>query len=556
MVNGLIKKSTSVLNLRQTNILSAAVVIMLTVLLSAFLGLIRIRLLSGFFGDSRTLDIFWAAFRLPDMLFQILVMGTLSSAFIPVFSSYLGKNNTSEAFKISNSVITIASFFFFALSLFLIIFADTFSRFLAPGFNASEIQLMVSLTRIMFLGQIFFLIGNFLTGILQSFHHFLLPALAPVMYNLGIILGTLFLTPLLGIYGPTLGVILGTFLFLLIQIPLAVKLGWRFKPSLDYRNTGVREVGRLMVPRTLSFAVSQIEYSVDLMIASLFAPGHYTIFTFALFLINLPVRLFGATIGQASLPTLSLNYAQDNLVEFKKTLTNSFQQIIYLVLPASIILLVLRIPLVRLAFGSKYFSWEATLLTGKMVGFLTLAVIAQSLTQLLIRAFYALHDTKTPFSIGFLAVLVNVATSIFLAIGMKMGVLGLAISTSVSSIFNSLILLSFLVKKLGLVNSDNTVSFFKKVAATGIMAVILFLFQRILDLFVFDTTKTLNLILLTTITLTLGISTYLYISKLLVIEETETYLAIFLRLKNWRQILSRNEELITETSQATQAQNI
>lgn len=556
MVNQILKKGASVLSLRQTNILSAAVVIMFTVLLSAFLGLLRIRLLSGFFGDSRTLDIFWAAFRLPDMLFQILVMGTLSSAFIPVFSSFLGKNTADEAFKITNSIVTVSFLLFAVIAFFIILFAEPFSRFLAPGFSVEDIKLMVSLTRIMFLGQFFFLIGNFLTGILQSFHHFLLPALAPVAYNLGIIMGTLLLTPALGIYGPTIGVVLGTILFFAIQIPLVIKLGWKFKPSLDLKHIGVREVGRLMIPRTLSFAVSQIEFSVDLMIASLFAPGHYTIFTFALFLISLPVRLFGATIGQASLPTLSLNYAQENLIEFKKTLTNSFQQIFYLVLPASIILLVLRIPLVRLAFGSKSFSWEATLLTGKMVGFLTLAVIAQSLTQLLIRAFYALHDTKTPFTVGFLAVLINVTASLFLAIGLKMGVLGLAVSTSISSLFNTSILLVLLIRKMGLVNGGNNISLLKKIVATVTMAIILFLFQRILDLFVFDTTKTINLIFLTIITLALGISSYLYISKILVIEEANAYLTIFLRLKNWRQILSRNEDLITETSQATQTQNI
>lgn len=556
MFNSLFKKSANILNLKQNSILSASMVIMLAVLLSAFLGFIRIRLLSNFFGDSRILDIFWASFRLPDMLFQVLVMGTLSSAFIPVFSSYLGKGKLKEAFAITNSVITFSLLLFIALSILIIIFTMPLSKILAPGFQPEEIRIMVNLTRIMFIGQIFFLLGNFFTGILQSFNHFLLPALAPVVYNLGIIIGTLLLSPLIGIYGPTFGVVLGAFLFLLLHLPLILKKGFRFKPSLDYQNSGVREIGRLMVPRTISFSISQIEYSADLMIASLLSAGHYTIFNFALFLISLPVRLFGSTIGQATLPTLSLNFAQDNLSEFQKTLATSFRQIMYLVLPASIILLVLRIPLVRLAFGSKSFSWEATLLTGKMVGFLTIAVISQSLTQLLIRAYYALHNTKTPLVIGTISVILNVIFSLVFSLFYGLGILGLALSTSASSLFNMLVLFILINKKTNFIDYQQKISLLKIFLVNFIFALLIFSFQRIFDLFVFDTTKTINLTLLTGITLILGSASYISLSKLLQVQEVDEYLSIFKRFKNIKQILNTDKQLITETSQAAQTQNI
>lgn len=552
MVSNLLKRGATALSSKQTNILSAALIIMAAIFFSAVLGFIKMRLLSTYFGDSRPLDIYLAAFRLPDMIYQLLVMGTISSAFIPVFSSFLNQENQQSAFKIANSVMTLSMIVFLAVTFFILLFTRQISDFLAPGFSDKEIPLMVSLTRIMMLGQIFFILGNFLTGILQSFHRFLLPALAPVFYNIGIIAGTIILTPFFGIYGPTYGVLIGTFLFFIIQLPFALKIGWRLQISFDYKNKGVKEIGRLLVPRTLSLGVSQIEYTTDLMIASLFAPGHYTVFTFALFLISFPVRLIGASIGQASLPTLSAIFAKDNLSEFKNTLNKSLQQIIYLILPASIILLVLRVPLVRLAFGSKSFSWEATLLTGRVVAFLTVAIVAQSIAQLLIRGFYALHNTKTPFLIGVISVFINVLGSIYFSLILKMGIAGLAISTSISSLINAFLLSKSLIDKLGKIEEEAIISLGKKFFTTGIMGFVLYLFMKILDLFVFDTTRTVNLIFLTIITLALGSTSYLLISRLLRIEEADNYWQILKRMGNWKiELKKRGEVLETAPSETT-----
>lgn len=553
MVSNLIRKSVNVLSLKQNNVLSAAVVIMITVLLSAFLGLIRIRLLSNFFGDTRTLDVYWAAFRLPDMLFQLLVMGALSSAFIPVFSSYLAKEGKKTAMNIANTAITVSVIIYAFLFLFIFLFTKNLCQAIAPGFSSSEIELMINLTRIMMFGQVFFIIGNFITGILQSFHRFLLPALAPLFYNLGIILCTIFLSSNIGIYGPTYGVVLGTLFFLIIQLPLVISLGWSYKPSFNIFHHGVKEIGKLMFPRTLALGVAQIEYTTDLIIASLFAPGHYTIFTFALFLISLPIRLFGATIGQASLPSLSLIYAKSDYHEFKKTLIISFNQMIYLILPASIIILVLRIPLVRLAFGSSSFSWEATILTGRVVAFLTLAIICQSLTQLFIRAFYALHDTKTPLIIGAISVVLNVIASVFFALILNMGVQGLAISTSISSFVNAILLIIFLQSRLGNPDFETFISLGKKIAATSIMALSLYFLMRLLDLFVFDTTKTINLIFLTFLTLIFGMGSYLAASKLLNIEETDSYFQVLKKIRNWKNIVASNKEIIESASPVPQS---
>jgi len=205
----------------QKGILSAAGVLMAAVFFSRILGLLRDRFLAGAFFNPATswqLDVYFAAFRLPDMIFQLLVVGALSAAFIPVFSQYLFTKKA-EAWHIASSVITAGLVLFFLLASVLAIFSLPLSRLIAPSFSTAQLQLMSNLTRVLIIAQVFFLVSNFLTGILQSHHYFLVPALAPIAYNLGIIFGIVFLSPVFGIYGPALGVIIGAFLHFLVQVP-------------------------------------------------------------------------------------------------------------------------------------------------------------------------------------------------------------------------------------------------------------------------------------------------------------------------------------------------
>ena len=291
MVKNFLKNSSAILMLRQTNILSAAFVIMVTVALSAFLGLVRDRLLAGGFGASRTLDIYLAAFRLPDIIFQLLVMGALSAAFIPVFTEYINKDDEKTAWHIASSVINIGLVIFCILSLLVILFAPTLAFIIAPGFKKDELQILANLTRIMMFFQVFFIIGNFFTGILHSYQRFLIPAIAPIFYNTGIIIGIIFLTPSMGIYGPTWGVAIGTVLFFLIRLPFINKIGIKYSLVFDLRHKGVREIGKLMIPRVINLGISQIDISIDLILSSLMLGGQYTIFNFAASLYMLQIVL-------------------------------------------------------------------------------------------------------------------------------------------------------------------------------------------------------------------------------------------------------------------------
>lgn len=518
---------TEILSLKQNNILAAASIIMIMVFTSRVLGLVRDRMLVARFSPDE-LGVYFAAFRIPNLIFELLIMGAISVAFIPVFTEHLDQESKEKAWRFASSVINIGLILFSLLTIPLFLFSFPIARLIAPGFDENQLSQMVSFTRIMLLAQVFpLIIGNFLTGILQSFQHFFIPSLAPVVYNLGIILGVFFLTPFFGLYGPLLGVVLGAILFTLVQIPLVRTLGYQHFWHLNFSDPSVKKVGRLMLPRTFGLAVSQIDTTVDLILSTLLGARMVTIFSFAQHLQQLPVGLFGATIAQAALPTMSQLKVKKDLIGFKNILLSSLHQILFLVLPASVILIVLRIPVVRLVFGASRFDWEATVLTGKTLAFFSLSLFAQSLVYLLARAFYALYDTKTPVLIGVVTVLINTTLSLFFIFVVGLPVWGLAASTSISNFINALLLLFFLDKKLEKLDRHRLiVPAIKIFIATLITGVSLYLPMKLLDQLVFDTTRTVNLIALTTVVSLCGLSVYLFLAWFLKIEEVSTFLEL------------------------------
>ncbi|MFC1711614.1 murein biosynthesis integral membrane protein MurJ [Patescibacteria group bacterium] len=533
---------------RQTNILSAAIILMIMILASGILGLVRDRLLAGNFfsaGQQWQLDIYFASFRIPDIIFQILVLGTLSAAFIPVFSEYLVKDEK-EAYYLASSILNIGLVIYLVLGSIVFFFARPLANLITHSLEPHQLDLMVNLMRLLLVSQAFFLVSNFLTGILQSNQRFLLPAFSSVLYNLGIILGIKFFSPLVGIYGPVLGVVVGAFLHGIVQLPLVKSLGFNYKLVFDFQHKGVKKIAKLMVPRTISFALDQVSLSVNVFIATALAAGSLSIYNFAQHLSNLPVGLFGLTIGQAALPALAREVSRDKK-NFRILFISSFHQILFLALPASIILLVLRIPAVRLAFGAKAFPWEATLLTGKVVGFLSLSIFAQGIIELLIRTFYAFQDTKTPLVLKSIVVVVNVLLSFVFVFKLGFGIVGLAAATTLTFFLHAFLLFIFLESKVGLIFKKEVFMPVAKMAlATFLAGLFLWWPMRLLDIYVLDTTKTIHLIVLTLITLFLGGGVYLFFSFMFKIKEINNFTTVLKRFGQWKQILSQTEEVLDE----------
>lgn len=571
MPNNILRKSLDLLLKRQTNILSAAYIIMVTVLLSYILGLVKLRLLGSIFGPSNVLGVYLAATRFPDFLFQIVIASALYSAFIPVFSEYLAKDNEKEAYNMASTLLTVGLLIFLGLSIIFSIFAPFFLQFfnLGSGFSSSQMVLMTNIVRIVIIGQILFIVGTFLTALLQSYNHFLIPGIAAALYNLGIIIGTVTLSKSIGIYAPVVGIILGGIFFVVVQIPLARHIGFRYKPDISLKHLGVKKVGMLMWPRTISVAVAQIGTLLTLTFVS-FLPSsgrNYVILDFAQTLAFAAVALFGQSIAQAAFPVLSRE--KDSPDAFKLTFMTSFSQMLYIVLPISVIILVLRIPIVRLVYGAQGFDWDATVLTGRTLAFFSFSIFAQALIALITRAFYALQNTFTPLIVGVISTVVMLLLSwgsiLIFKSGMQrlvwpynlfhglfrgefiisFGIEGLAFAYSIATIINLLILLYLLRKRVGKFSvPDFVLPIIKIFVSAFLTAFALYIPIKLLDRLIFDTSRTIPLIILTGISGAIGLSLYLFLTWFFNVKEAKTYIQIIGRLGNWRDILGKSDEII------------
>ncbi|MDO8638336.1 MAG: murein biosynthesis integral membrane protein MurJ [Candidatus Daviesbacteria bacterium] len=542
----MVKNFLSLLSTRQTSILSGAVVLMVTVFASKFLGLVRDRLLAQFFAPDQ-LAVFLAAFRLPDLIFQLLIFGAISVAFIPVFTDYIHKKGEKEAFAFASDILNMVLVFFTIITIIIFFLAGPITNLIVPGFTQQQKELTTALTQVILLGQIILVIGSFFTGICQSYQRFVVPALSSVFYNVGIIFGILFLVPYWGIFGPAYGVIIGASLYVLVQIPLVSSLGFRHILRLNFQSSGIREVTSMMSIRTIGIAVEQINETVGLILATLITTSSVTFLTFAQHLQTVPIGLFGATLAQAALPVLSREQTKGEGDSFKITLLTTMHQILFLCLPATAILIVLRIPAVRLVFGASQFNWEATVLTGKTVAFLALGLAAQSVVLLLVRAFYALKDTRTPVIVSIVTVVLNVGLSYYFVVISHMEVWSLGLAYAVSANLSVLMLIYFLNKRVGGFDRlDLFMPAFKMILAAVVAAVALYVPIKSLDQLVFDTTKTINLVLLTGIASLFGLAVYFVMVYFLKVKELETFGNIIKKVYHL-QFQLKSKEIIDET---------
>jgi len=527
-----IRRLSSLLHLRQHSILSASIVLAVTFTLSAILGLFRSKFLYAHFYNCcvTDLDAYNAAFRLPDLIFKLLVTGALSASFIPVFSSYLHKDEK-QAYQIASTVINLLLIAFGVLSLIIFIFAPFFSSLVAAGFSPSQIDLMAGLTRILLVAQIFFLISNFLTGILQVNQIFLIPSISPLLYNIAIIASIFLLAPKFGIHGVAYGAVIGAFFHLIIQIPSIYRIGFRYFRLVNIKLAGVKEIIHLMIPRSLSLGLGEIENTVTLFFASTLAAGSLSLLNLAFQVMYLPSRIFATTVGQASLPILSKNIAKNQLDLFRNTVRKIILQSLYIALPITIIILIHRVAIVRLAFGARQFPWSATLQTAKTLAFLTPAIVCQAIIQILIRSFYALHNTKTPLYISGVSLFINVTSAYFLVNYTTLGIFGLALSASLGNLVQCFGLLYLFIKTVDGQGWFQTLQDSIRILFSSLfMGIVTWLSLRILDMFILDTTKTVNLIFLFIFSSLIGLLSYVYISFKFKIAQIDTYKRFYFRI--------------------------
>jgi putative peptidoglycan lipid II flippase len=452
------------------SVAAAAFIISLAGIASRILGVIRDRILAGNFGAGDTLDAYYAAFRIPDTLYNLLVLGALSAAFIPVFTELVSKKNEEKAWRMASGILMLQVCAMTLLAIIFAVFAPFFIKLITPGFSPEKMQTTVMFTRIMFLSPIFLGISAIFGGILVSFKKFLAYSIAPIIYNIGIIIGAVVLVPMMGTVGLAWGVVLGAFMHMLIQYPAAKISGFSLQGSIREAlvDKGVRHVLRLMIPRAMSIAVTQVNFLVITIFASTLAAGSLAVFNFANNIQSAPLGLFGVSFAIAIFPTLSSYAALENKEEFVKVFSKTVRQVLFFVIPVSVLIFVLRAQIVRVLLGSGKFDWEDTILTFQTLGFLAISLFAQSLIPLLTRSFYALQNTKTPFYIALVSEAVNILAVIFL-IG-RFQVVGLAIAFSLASVVNMLLLIYFLRKQLQTVDARKIFNSAGKIVVASVIA--------------------------------------------------------------------------------------
>jgi putative peptidoglycan lipid II flippase len=410
----------------------AALIVGAGFLLSKITGILDDLLLAKMIGAGSELDAYYAAFGLPDLLFTLIAGGALASAFIPIFSTYLSRDDRAGAWKLASAVINTAFVASLIASIVLAILAPWIvTQTVGRGFTVEQQQLAANLMRVILIGTVVFSISGIFMSALQANQHFILPALAPVMYNLGILGGVIFLAPRYGVWGPTIGVVVGAVLHLLIQVPGLIKYHARWTMRLGWNDPDLRRVIKLMLPRIAGLGVVQLAAVVATSLASTLSAGSVTALRYGWQVMQLPETLIATAIATAAFPTLSEYASRGQFTELRATLSSTIRAILLLTVPATIALLILGRPAIQLLFERGKFTADATNLVMFALQGYAIGLIGQSLLEVCARTFYAQQDTTTPLYIAFGAMAINIVFSFTLK--NILGVGGLALANSIGA---------------------------------------------------------------------------------------------------------------------------
>jgi putative peptidoglycan lipid II flippase len=434
----------------------AAGTVMLAFIFSQLAGLARSILVARTFGASAELSSFIAANRVSETLFTLLAGGVLSSAFIPTFTAFLTKNDKISAWRLASAVANLIIIVLGALAALAAIFAPQISRYLlVPGFASDPVllKLTVDLLRIQLGSVVIFALGGLAMGILNAHQVFLIPALTPAMYQVGLISGVLVLAPGMGIYGLAYGVLIGSSFYLLLQVPTLIKHGARYFSTLGRKMPAVGEVLRLMGPRVFGAAIVQLNFWVNIWLGSKMPDkGSVASLSYGFALMMMAEGAIAQSIAIAAMPTLSAQYALGKLDDLRASLAASLRGVILLALPAALGLILLRVPIISLLYQHGEFDAHSTQLVAWALLWYASGLIFHSVLEVLARSYYAMHDTKTPVLVGATAMGINVGLSFaFVALFNNIGWMphgGLALANSLATALETITLIILMRKRL------------------------------------------------------------------------------------------------------------
>ena len=420
-------------------------------MLSRILGYFRDNLQATILGAANVSDAFIIAYRIPNLLRRLVGEGALTSAFVPTFSRYLKTGDREQLWRFANRMFYTLLVVLTVITLLGIVFSPQLVKILAYGFRVSpdKWELTIQLNRLMFPYIFFISLAALASGILNSLGYFALPAFTPVLLNLAIIAAAMlfsrsFSSPA---YAFAWGVLVGGLLQFLIQVPSLARHGMTFKPEVSFTDPGIRQVGRLMLPRIFGAGITQINLIVDSQFASSLAAGSVSHLYYAGRVTELTLGIFAISLSTVILPTLSRLVAENKPEEVRQTLRTALQLIFFICLPAAVGLIVLRVPIISILFERGKFDAEATVFTSQVLGYYSVGLLPFAGVNILAAAFYAHQDTRTPVKVGALTFFVHLALNFALRGPLQAG--GIALSTSISAILDMVLLFILFSKKRG-----------------------------------------------------------------------------------------------------------
>lgn len=430
---------------RGRGIARAGLVVTAAFLLSRVLGWVRLVVLGGTFGADGELDTFFAAFRIPDLIFQLVAAGALSSALIPIVAGLLTTGEPARAWRVVSTVITLMLGALAVLAATLAVLASSIVPAITPGFSAAQIAQTVDLTRIMLASPILLALGAVATSVLNAHGRFAVAAFAPVMYNLAIIGGALVLAPSMGVTGLAVGVVAGSALHLVVQVRPLLRTGFRYQPVVDLEDPAGRRALALMAPRALGMGASQITFVVATTLASGLGAGAISAFNFAFTLLQIPIGVIGVPLGVVVFPSMARDLASGAVGDYLRLVTRSVRLLLFVMIPITGLAIVLRREIVTLLFDYGRFDERAITLTSDAFLCFVIGLAAHSVIAVLARAFYAGQDTRTPVAVAILAVAINSSLAVVL-VG-PLGLQGLALAIAVAAWVEAVVLLSLLRRR-------------------------------------------------------------------------------------------------------------
>lgn len=471
-----VDKETEEAQERTVRVAKAALTTVTLILLARILGFLREIVIAKLFGATRLVDIYVAAFTIPDILFFLLSGGALSSAFIPVYTQYMTQGNKEEAREILSSLTSLLFLALLAMIGLAEIFAYPLVKMVVPHFSYEDLTYCVFLTRLMLPSVMFFILGGIFIGVAYSHQQFFIPTMSGVIYNIFIILGGLFLGPTLKVTGLSVGVVVGAFIGnFLLQLWYILRIGVKPSFRMNYRHPGVRRVFIVMLPIIFSLSVSQLTVVINRVLASGLGEGAIAGLNYANRLNQLPLGIFGQALGIAVFPTLSALAAEGKLEELKRTSSLAIRTLFFLNIPSAILFILFGIPIVQFVYERGVFSHQDTLMTAPILAFYAIGLPALSASQIVNRTFYSLQDSITPLFSGVASVVLCAVLNVLFV--EPFGVKGLAFASSISAYFNLFLLLWFLRTRLGGVEGRKlAVSFVKITLLCLILSLPLYLF--------------------------------------------------------------------------------